>query len=60
MSMLRNAKLGAVLLLLGTVLIGAVIALENGPIAIGVGVAATAAMIAGTLMLGTSEGGRPV
>ncbi|MFC4358611.1 hypothetical protein ACFO0N_11735 [Halobium salinum] len=60
MSLLRNPMLGAALLLLGTVLIGAVVWLNAGPLAIGVGVVATAAMIAGTLMLGTSEGGRPV
>jgi hypothetical protein len=59
MSTLQNPKLGAALLLAGTVFIGVLITLQ-GPLAIGMGVVATAAMVAGTLILGTSEGGRPV
>lgn len=59
MSALRNSKVGAALLVLGTILIAVLTSLQ-GTLAIGAAVLATAAMVAGTLILGTSGGGRPV
>jgi hypothetical protein len=56
----RQVLLGAILLFAGaTIILGITVrGIPNVPYA--VGVAATLAIAAGTLLLGTSEGGRPV